>query len=301
MAHTSWRRKGFAVGTVVGLSLDSNDVAWVLLDAADGTVLDHDVMELHGDPEIAGAAARSAHSIARACGFEVDRVRITWTDDVTREGVRLRTRLGNPDFTDVAVEVVPLTCARAVVVDPAATGVTARLALAYGAALAVVGRREPTALPDVSQPNRRLPRRGIASAVLGVAAAAVLGLLCLSAGAAPQPEPPMVATAAVGSAPSDTGWTTVSIPSDHAATMERKVVAAPSYIEPPVTAPVPTHAPVRVVAAIAAEPTAAPAEVPHLTEALPLAGPVSGLADPASLPAPEPDMTEVMNAISALP
>ena len=43
---------------VLGLSLTSDDVVWVLVDEADGTVIDHDVIEVHEDAEMAGAAAR---------------------------------------------------------------------------------------------------------------------------------------------------------------------------------------------------------------------------------------------------
>ncbi len=286
--------------TVLGLSLKSNEVAWVILDATHGTVLDHDALELRADAEVADAAARSAHAIARACGFEVDRVRLTWTDDVAHDGLRLRTGLGRPGFGEV--ETVPVACASAVLVDPEATGITPRLALAYGAALAVVGPSEPITVPAVQQ-HSRFPHRRILSAALGVAAAAILGLLCLSAGVSPKLEPPTAT--AEESGPSDAGWATVLAPSDVAATLVRKVVVAPSYAEQQTAVPVQADVPVRVVAATAPEPPPARAEQPHLSGALPGAAPVSGLADPASAsapaPEPEPDMTAVVDALSALP
>ena len=212
---------------VLGLSLNSNDVAWVLADAADGTVLDHDVLELHEDAEIADASARSAQVIARACGIEVDRVRLTCTGDVARDCLRLRTRLECLGLGEV--EAVPMACATAVFDDPEATGISPRFALAYGAALAVVKPSEAITVPVVQQmrANGRLPRRRIVSAGLGVAAAALLGILCLSAGATPPIEPPT--TTAEGSVPSEAGWAAVPAPSDIAATLVRKVVTPPSY------------------------------------------------------------------------
>lgn len=320
------------VHTVLGLSLKSDDVAWVLVDSTDGTVLDHDALELPADVEIAGRAARSAQAIARACGFEVDRVRLTSTNDVALDALGLPTRLRNLGFGDV--ETVPVACARAVLVDAEATGITPRLALAYGAARAIVDPSEPMTVSAMQQ-NRgsdRQARQRIVSAALGVAAAAILGLVFLSAGAAPQLERP--ATAAVASVPPDAGWAAIPAPSDVASTLARKVVATPSHpeqpapvvsapvvsapvvSEPAVSAPVvsvsdePAHAvPLRAVDTTALEPTSAPTEVPHLSGASPGAGPVSALTDPTAVPAPGPeiaeepgpDFTEVVNALSALP
>ncbi|MCH9734015.1 MAG: hypothetical protein K0U78_05610, partial [Actinomycetia bacterium] len=135
--------------TVLGLSLTSDDVAWVLLDPADGTILDHDVLKLAGDVEIAGTFARSAHSIGRACGFDVDHVRLTWTSEAAHDGLRLQTRLESLGFGEV--EVVPMACVMTVPVDPEETGVTARLALAYGAARAVLDTDEDITVPVAQQ------------------------------------------------------------------------------------------------------------------------------------------------------
>ncbi|MGB0971739.1 MAG: hypothetical protein ACPGVG_12365, partial [Mycobacterium sp.] len=172
--------------TVLGLSLTSDEVAWVLWDPAGGTVVDHDALALDGDAEIAGAFARSAHTLGRACGFDVDHVRLTWTPEAAHDGLRLRTQLSSLGFGKV--EVVPMACAAAVSVDPEATGVTARLALAYGAALAAPHTDEEVTAPAIPQiPQRsRLARRRIASSLLGAAAAAALGVLSLSAGATSQ-------------------------------------------------------------------------------------------------------------------
>src|SRR6478672_89388 len=179
----------------------------MLVDAAAGTVLDHDVLEFHADAEIAGAAARGAHAIARACGFEVDRVRLTWSSDAGADGLRLRTRLETLGFSHV--EAVPLACAMAVIVAPEAMDMAPRSALAYGAALAPVSPSEAITVPVVQQISTRgsRRRRRILSAVLGVAAAAALGVLCLSAGAVPKVDP--AATTADQPAPPDSGWAAV--------------------------------------------------------------------------------------------
>ncbi len=297
------------VHAVLGLSLKSNGVAWVLLHADDGTVLDYDALESAADAGIARVAARSAVSIAQAGGFEVDRVRLTWADDMAKVGLQLRPRLRNLGVGQV--ETVPVELATAAAAEPAAAAITPRAAWAYGAARAVVpasvvpasaqmGPTAPHAAPEAPQvpvPSRN-PRGRVLSAAIGAAAAAVLGLLSLSAGAAPQPDPP--APMAERSEVSEAGWATVPSPSDAATTSVRKVVAAPSRSQQQATAaPVQTYAPARIVAAAAPEP--APAGLPHLTGASPAAGPVSGLADPAAPPAPGPDMDEVMKALSALP
>lgn len=281
--------------TVLGLSLKSDDVAWALLDTADGTVIDHDALQSQGDAETAVAAVRSAHAIAKACGFEVDRVRLTWTADAAREGLRLRARLGRLGFGDI--ESVPMACATTVLVDPGATDITPRVALAYGAALAVVEPSEAIAAPVV-KPTSKHSRR-IVSSGLGVAAAVAVGLLCLSAGAPTQFQPP--STTAEGHVRSDAGWATVPVPSDVTATPMRKVVVTPSYVESPSTVPAQANVAVRAVAPTAPEPTPTPAETPHLSGASPSAGPVSGLTDSVSSPTPEPDITEVVNALVALP
>lgn len=264
-SHTPvWRREGVAVRTVLGLSLNSDDVAWVLVDAADGTVLDHDALEFDADAEIAGAAAKGAHAIARACGLELDRVRLTWTDDVARDGLRLRARLGCLGFR--VVEVVPLASAMTVDLGPKATDLAQWLVPAYGAALADVDPGAPMTAPA----GRRLPMSGRAArrrtvpAALGVAAAALLGVLGLSAATAPQAESGQ--TTVEQPVISDAGW--VAVPASAAATPNpvRKVVAIPSRTEQPTTAPAPISAP--MPAAVAAAPSQTSA-VPAQTAATP--------------------------------
>ena len=169
---------------VLGLSLTSDDVVWVLVDEADGTVADHDSVEFNADAEIAGAAARGAHAIATAGGFDVERIRLTWSNAVGREGLRLRSRLAGLGFDNV--EAVPLHCAGAVLVDP---NMEPALALAYGAALAEVDVYDAITVPLSTRPKPRRTRRGrVALAVLGAAAAAVTGGLLLTSGSLPQAE-----------------------------------------------------------------------------------------------------------------
>ena len=282
---------------ILGLSLKSGEVAWVVLDAADGTVVDHDALDLPADSELAASAARSARVIARACGFEVDRVRLAWTDEAASAGRRLRTRLGVLGFGEI--EVVPMACAAAVPVDPEATAITPRLALAYGAALAVARPDKAITAPAVQQisDRSRLPRRRIKSAVFGAAAAAALGLLCLSAGAAPQPPAPAATTEAFG--PASTGMATVPAPTDVAATPVRKVVASPPSAEQYSAVPAQAHIPAPAAPAAAPEPTAA-AELPHLSGARHAMGPMPGPAEVFAI-SPGPDMTELINVFTALP
>lgn len=295
---------------MLGLSLNSDEVAWVLLNATDGSVLDHDALELHADAELAGAAVRSAHAIARACGFEVDRVRLAWTGDA----LRLRSRLGRLGLGDV--EAVPMACALKVLVDPEATGITPRLALAYGAALAVVRPGEVVLLGEVVRPGEgvllgeaadpevppisersRLPRRRIVPGVAGLAAAAVLGFLCLSAGAAPQMQSPVATTE--GFAPASVGWVTVPAP-QVAATMVRKVVDVPAQAEQSSTIPVQDYFPLRTVHGAGPARNAAPTEVAHLAGARQAMGPLPGPAE-VSATSPAPDMTDMDDVFTVLP
>lgn len=317
--------EGDAVGMVLGLSLTSEDIVWVLVDEADGAVADHDSVEFQADAEIASAAARGARAIATAGGFDVERIRLTWSDDVTREGLRLRSHLSCLGFDNV--EAVPLTCAGAVMVDP---DMEPALALAYGAARADVSLAEAITVPLCTRAKSKRIRRGrIVLAVLGAAAAAALGGALLTSGSVPQLEQPAAAT--VQPATTDPGWVAVSAPTDSAAQTVRKVVdaLAPETldIEAPVPAeplaaelvpaePVPAE-PVPSVTPIAAAPV--PLDVPHLPEGTPhLDSPpaeaVVVAPAPESIPAaqphlvdeqpalgPAPEMTDPANLFTALP
>ncbi len=278
------------MGVVLGLSLTSDDVVWVLVDEADGTVIDHDVIEIHSDTETAGAAARGAHAIATNSGFDVECVRLTWSDDVTRDGLRLRTRLGCCGFGKV--EAVPFGRAGAVTVHP---GTEPGLALAYGAAVAEVDLAEAITVPVVRKVKARrgIPGKRIGAAVVSAAAAAALAGVLLTSGSAASVE--QTAPAAAAASLADPGWVAVPAPSDSAANTIRKVVEsedAPDEIaepepvavwQPPVD-PEPVAVPVTPPAA---EPAAELTGVPHLPVPPPVpAAPL--LAPPAEMPAAAP-------------
>lgn len=297
--------------TVLGLSLDSDHFAWVLVDATDGTVLDHDALTLHADPELAGEVARSAHAIAENCGFQVDRIRVTWTVAAAHDGLRLRTRLGHLGFGDI--ESVPIADAKAVpidtLIDTVPTGITPRLVLAYGAAMAVAHPGETVTKHPAVGPipqQRTSSRRRAISALLGSAAAAVLGLLCLSAGAGPETHPGIDTTS--GPTSGDVGWVAVPVPPPAAtAATTRKVVGTPSNAEPP-SSPTAQHAFAHLDAAptTAVQATAEPVRQPHLSGTAHL---FSTAHAPGTMPgpvqvvdaAPEPDLTEIAQAFAALP
>lgn len=325
------------MGTVLGLSLDCGDVVWVLVDQA-GAVVDHDLLELPADVEVAGAAARGAQAIAATAGFPVDRVRLTWTADTAHDGMRLRSRLRCLGFEDV--DAVPRADALAAGSDN--QELSARLAPAYGAAVAEVGEDSEDPVPV--RPARR--RRRIASTVLVAAAAAVAAVLSLSAGAAPQLEPgapadevPAAADpgwVAVPAAPAAVGW--VAVPSGQAPVPARKAaavagpetgsvpeVAVPGVAESAESVAVPQ--PAAAVAAPSAVPQVAtspgvvaqvatspePLAVPHLSAGLPEPAGVPHLAGTSPAPTGQPhlggsspeapglDMAELQDAFSALP
>lgn len=309
---------------VLGLSLTSDDIVWVLVDQADGTVADHDSVEFHADSEIAGAAARGAHAIAAAGGIDIEKIRLTWSNDVARDGSRLRSRLSGLGFDKV--EAVPLSCACAVMVDP---GMEPGLALAYGAAVAEDGPDDAVTVPVTTRARPATSHRGrIALAVLGATAAAAVAGLLLTSGSLPHAE--QTASAYAGETPpsaTDPGWVAVSAPAESAGAMVRKVVealdaenvaAAVPVPQPvpvqsePVPEPVPDAEPVAVV-----EPV--PVAVPHLPEGVPhvAALPAEPLVVPAA-PAPEaiptgephmpvaqpavgPDMTVPKNLLTGMP
>ncbi|WP_275571181.1 hypothetical protein [Mycolicibacterium vanbaalenii] len=132
------------MGVVLGLSLTTRAVVWVLVDDTDGSMIDHDVLQSRADTEIAGAAARGAQVIAAAGGHHIERVRLTWTDDVAEDAMELRTRLDRTGFAEVAT--VPLDCAGSVEVDPDATpGLASHWPTAP---------RSPTSRPPTRSPSR---------------------------------------------------------------------------------------------------------------------------------------------------
>lgn len=310
------------MGAVLGLSLTTTEVTWALVDEADRTVVDHDSLRLDAGIEIARVAARGGHGLARACGLDVERLRLVWTPDAEAQGRRLRTDLCS---LGVTVDAVPMACATRVLIDPEDSEMPPLVALAYGAALADVDPAEAitVALPRQTVPRRRRPVRVLA-ATMGVAAAAAVGAVFLSAGSASQVEP--AATTAAVPAGGDPGWVSVTAPVDPGAEPLRKVVTEPSeaYVASaapvyeaasPAPAALASPAPPEAVAAPSA-PEALPAPVAesmptaeahlpaadqqHLPGAEPLVAPLPGPeVDAPTLP--DTDMTVPANVFTALP
>jgi hypothetical protein len=86
------------VETVLGLSMTSTSVGWVLVDGrdADGATVDHDAFDVGADEGSTAegtsqpaVAMRGAHAIAAASGHEVRTIGVTWSDDVEKEATRL--------------------------------------------------------------------------------------------------------------------------------------------------------------------------------------------------------------------
>ena len=96
--------------SVLGLSMTSTSVGWVLLDGQgpDAAVLDHDAFDIqsaadggNGASSPHAAAARSAQTIATASGHKVDSVHVTWTDDVEADAPALLKSLADLGFDNV--------------------------------------------------------------------------------------------------------------------------------------------------------------------------------------------------------
>lgn len=97
------------VETVLGLSLTSTSIGWVLLDGpdADADTLDHDAFDLganspsDGDITKHTAAVRGAQSIAASTGHEVTSIGVTWTDDADAKATLLLKALPDLGFDNV--------------------------------------------------------------------------------------------------------------------------------------------------------------------------------------------------------
>lgn len=285
------------MGTVLGLSLTAGAVGWALVDASQGTVLDHDAIEFAADVEIAGTAARGAYAIATTAGLEVDRVRMTWSDDAKHSGLRLRTKLRSLGLADV--EAVPQVNAVAAAGEPERADIPARITLAYGAAMATVDPSEAITEPVRRQPSRRSRGRQLASAAAGLTAATALSVVCLGAGSAPQVAPAPTTTEQAGS--QDPGWVAVpAAPPNVAATTDRKVVVPSATAEPAIVVvqrydPAPAFSAPELEAPVAApQPVAEPPVQAHLTGVTPAlpAGVVGPSATAGAAPAPGPGFTE---------
>jgi hypothetical protein len=100
---------GEAVDTVLGLSMTSSSIGWVLLDGpgADATTLDHDVFDVGADVANDGdiskhtAAVRGAQTIASASGHQVKSIGVTWTDDADPKASLLLKSLSDLGFDNI--------------------------------------------------------------------------------------------------------------------------------------------------------------------------------------------------------
>jgi membrane-associated phospholipid phosphatase len=137
------------VETVLGLSITSTSVAWVLVDtsAADGPALDHDAFDVDAKTDTTqhAVAVRGAQAIAAATGHVVRSIGVTWTDDVEAEARQLLESLREGGY-DNLIEVPLSTAAHAWVQGfggdpgpemPVISSAEAQVALARGAAMAV--------------------------------------------------------------------------------------------------------------------------------------------------------------------
>jgi hypothetical protein len=98
------------VQKVLGLSMTSTSVGWVLLDrqGPDAFTLDHDAFDVQStadgtthDTSKHAAAARGAQAIATASGHQVGSVRVTWTEDVEADATALLKSLADLGFDNV--------------------------------------------------------------------------------------------------------------------------------------------------------------------------------------------------------
>lgn len=95
---------------VLGLSMTSTSIGWVLLDrpGGDASILDHDsfdfVADLSTNADISRhtAAVRGAQSIASATGHQVKSVGITWSDDAASQAGLLLKALPDLGFDNIA-------------------------------------------------------------------------------------------------------------------------------------------------------------------------------------------------------
>ncbi|MFV9636040.1 DUF7159 family protein [Mycobacterium neumannii] len=257
--------------TVLGLSMTSTGIAWVLLEGVDAEAktVDHDhftvVADVATDGDISTheAAVRGARAIASASGHRVDAVYMTWSADVGAKAELLRKSLSDLGFTKVAtVRMADAARTWARTLEPADEfdGDT-QLALARGAALSgpVLSAAAPSTPSRKStrlRSRRRLGSHGRATMVL---AAGVIALFAFGpelarwdspdAGVDPSAETaPMIPAAAV----SDVG-PSISV---HAVPSAPVV---PIVVKQVIPVPVPAPAPAAI-----GSPEAVPGVAPHI-------------------------------------
>ena len=103
-------RVGPEVQSVLGMSMTSTSVGWVLLDrqGPDALTLDHDAFDVHFTPDGTthdmsqhAAAARGAQAIATASGHKAGSVQVTWSESVEADAAALLKSLADLGFDNI--------------------------------------------------------------------------------------------------------------------------------------------------------------------------------------------------------
>lgn len=277
---------------VLGLSITSGSVGWVVLDGSGvgPTPLDHDVFDVAGGSadgvDICRhiGAVRSAQAIAAASGQEMKSIGVTWTD-------------GAAATADLVLDALPgLGFDKVVPVHLADVDEDIELTLARGAALAVRSGVETVAVPlSGQQPVARTRKQwwsGSSGRAAAVLSGGILALFVAGPVLAGQPEPRPA---------SESSSNSVSV---------YAVPVAPSAV-PPIAGAIqlvvgrPEQAPSRSSAPIVAESTADPEDSVQQARVLPEGTPAAPLptTEPAPLSAPPVDPAQVVFSplLSALP
>ncbi len=186
---------------VLGVSLTATSAAWALVDTADGTIIADEVVVVDSPAEVANSAARSVQAFAQRTDCDFDGVRITWGEDASGHGIRLRSKLWLLDFDVASVSQEDAREAR----NQTARYVAPELVLAYGAA-----RVDPHADDGwygLRSMAARVPRQvGVVARVAAVAGVGLLVMADVSTSTAPETgtadsATPMEAAAAVSHDP----------------------------------------------------------------------------------------------------
>jgi hypothetical protein len=292
------------VGTVLGLSVTSVSVGWVVLDgsAVDAATLDHDVVDVARRPvdDISRhlAAVRGAQSIAAASGQDLTSIGVTWTEEAALTADLVLCALPGLGFD----KVVPVRLTDA--------GEHVELTLAWAAALAVASdavtvpapRREPVAATPVRRHSWVAPTRAAAVLVAGLSALFVLGPEL-----AGQPPDPAPETQTASDSPMVLGGIH-AVPAPVVAPpveVTVQLVAGHPSPAPPETSYVVEEAAPTTTAEVAVSDetvSAEPVAVSHLPEqqVAPLPGPAIE-PTPAAVPAPDPAQFVFSPLLGALP
>ncbi|MGB0971479.1 MAG: hypothetical protein ACPGVG_11015 [Mycobacterium sp.] len=156
---------------VLGLSLTASSAVWVLVDTDTGNLLAEEVVALDSPHELARAAAVSVQGFDAQTEHDIEGVRLTWCDDASQQGIRLRTKLRLFGFE--TVETVSQEAAREGR-NKTARHLAPHLTLAYGAARA--GREGDETLNVLQRLAVRVPNRVALASGAAAAAAAVGGI-----------------------------------------------------------------------------------------------------------------------------